>query len=128
MFSSCFDRLRFGTDRFHAPYKVDDMECPQADQNITADPDRLHGHHGKTKAHEQGDRDHNTDALFAKLAQKTLIICHIVMVCFFLGLYNISDSYEVTQFYKQTREDTSVRKQIAALLFSAQQIHGNAAV
>ena len=29
--------------------------------------------------------------------------------------------------YKQTRYDTSVRKQIVALLFSAQQIHGNAA-
>ena len=29
--------------------------------------------------------------------------------------------------YKQTRDDTAVWKQIAALLFSAQQIHGNAA-
>lgn len=32
-----------------------------------------------------------------------------------------------SQLHKQTREDTSVRKQIVALLFSAQQIHGNAA-
>ena len=29
--------------------------------------------------------------------------------------------------YKQTRDDTSVRKQIGASLFFAQQIHGNAA-
>ena len=32
-----------------------------------------------------------------------------------------------SQYYKQTRDDTSVWKQIVALLFSAQQIHGNAA-
>ena len=36
-------------------------------------------------------------------------------------------TFKVSQSYKQTRDDTSVWKQIAALLFSAQQIHGNAA-
>ena len=45
----------------------------------------------------------------------------------FVG-YKIKVAHMKSQLYKQTREDTSVRKQIVALLFSAQQIHGNAAV
>ena len=45
---------------------------------------------------------------FCQIGMKNAKICHIVMVFFFLGLYNISDSYEVTQIYKQTRDDTDL--------------------